>query len=107
VILERIIFVSQGITVLKNLPKQTDKNNEIPGRIASLWAEALTQKLQNMRQECYLTTPFGVSLQNKRRNLTISGKYPVAVKADELSTLRNYRAFISSLTLLSVLYPYI
>ena len=26
--------------ILKNLPKQTDKNHEIPGRIASLWTEA-------------------------------------------------------------------
>jgi hypothetical protein len=42
-----------------------------------------------------------------RRNLTIPGKYPVQIKADELSRLRNYKAFISPLRLMSVLYPYI
>jgi hypothetical protein len=26
--------------ILKNLPKQTEKNHEIPGRIASIWAQA-------------------------------------------------------------------
>jgi hypothetical protein len=41
-----------------------------------------------------------------RRNLTISGKYPVQTKADELSRLRNYKAFISPLRLRSVLHPY-
>jgi hypothetical protein len=40
-----------------------------------------------------------------RRNLTISGMYPVQIKADELSGLRNYKAFISVLRLMSVLYP--
>ena len=92
--------------ILKNLPNQIEKNHEIPVRIASLWAEAWTQKLQNMRQGCYSTTPFSVSLQKMKRNLTISGKYPVQIKADELSRLRNYKAFISPLRLMSALYPY-
>jgi hypothetical protein len=37
-------------------------------------------------------------------NLTTSGKYPVQIKADELSRLRNYKAFISPLRLMSVVY---
>jgi hypothetical protein len=42
-----------------------------------------------------------------RRNLTISGKHPVQIKADKLSRLRNYKAFISPLRLMPVVYPYI